>query len=285
MSTDAASDSWSPPSPGIRLLRAAIDFAFPTRCAACGREPVVELFAGGVCRTCWRAIPLLPERRCSVCDDPLYDGSGHGGDFPGDAEAEAAGPCGRCILDPPLYRSLRSAAPYRGSARSIVAAFKFHGGDYLAGHLARIMVREIGSETTDAPPDEVVPVPATALSRIRRDHAADLLAAAVARRLEIPCSPRRLRKTRRTQKQSGLPARLRPGNVRGAFRGTEGTPRRILLVDDVATSGATVRECAGALLHAGAERVDVWCFARATREDNLAESIGDALAAAEGGQR
>lgn len=277
MFTDAASDSWSPPRG--RLLRAAIDFAFPTRCVACHGEPVEELFAGGVCRPCWRALPVLPDSRCRVCDDPISDD-------PGATVGSGGGePCGRCLLDPPPYRSLRSAAPYRGSARTIVAAFKFHGADYLAEHLARLMVRSSAAETRIGPFDEVVPVPATSLSRFRRDHAADLLAAAVARQLALPFSPRRLRKTRRTEKQSGLPARLRARNVRGAFAGTKSVPARILLVDDVATSGATLRECAGALLRAGADFVDAWCFARTTRDDDLTDTIEHASRAAEAGAR
>ena len=119
---------------------------------------------------------------------------------------------------------------------------------------------------------EVVPVPATAISRLRRDHPAELLAHALARRLAAPFAARRLSKVRATRRQSGLPARRRAGNVAGAFAARPGAPARVLLVDDVATSGATARECARALLQAGAREVDVSCFARASRDDEVAES-------------
>ena len=75
------------------------------------------------------------------------------------------------------------------------------------------------------------------------------------------------RKTRETEIQSRLPVARRAGNVRGAF-GVRSTPgRRVLLVDDVATSAATARACARQLVLAGASAVTVWCFARASRTD------------------
>jgi predicted amidophosphoribosyltransferase len=116
-----------------------------------------------------------------------------------------------------------------------------------------------------APGADVVAVPATARARRRRYHAADLLAAAVARRTALPYAPERLVKTRETGVQSTLPARDRAENVRGAFRAQEGN-RRVLLVDDVATSAATARECARVLAAAGAAAITVWCFARAPKD-------------------
>ena len=116
--------------------------------------------------------------------------------------------------------------------------------------------------------DEVTAVPATPRARRARGyHPAEVLAAALARRLDLPFAAGRLVKTRETEIQSRLPAAARSGNVCGAFhvRGTPG--RRILLVDDVATSGSTARECAGRLARAGANAVTVWCFARASRTD------------------
>ena len=178
--------------------------------------------------------------------------------------------CGRCVLSPPPFRRLRAAAPYRGAAREILIAFKFGGADYLAPHLARVMAERL------PPPDaldEVTAVPPTARARRRADHAADLLAAALAKRLRLPFSAGRLEKVRSNRRQSGLPLTLRPGNVRGAFRARPGAPRSVLLVDDVATSGATARECARLLLGSGARTVDVWCFARASRDAALEDRL------------
>ncbi len=248
MSTEAEPDSRT--AKNGELLRAAASLLFPSLCLACGVSPVDEIRTGGVCENCWEALPD-PEPGCLRCDDPL--------------PALDAEVCGRCIIDPPPFRRLRSAAPYRVSARDVLIAFKFRGAGFLAPHLARRMWVLHGEERFD----EVVPVPATAFSRLRRDHPAELLAHSVAASVGAPFSPRRLAKVRATRRQSGLPARLRAGNVRGAFVARGPVPPRILLVDDVATSGATARECARALLAAGARDVDVWCFARATREDDI----------------
>lgn len=93
-----------------------------------------------------------------------------------------------------------------------------------------------------------------------------LLASAVAGRLSLPFAPRGLEKTRSTARQGGLALARRGKNVRGAFRAAA-ISGEVLLVDDVATSGATARECARILREAGASSVRVWCFTRASRID------------------
>ncbi len=232
------------------LLRLTASLLFPSACLACGTQPVERVRAGGVCDTCWRALPRS-EPGCARCDDPL--------------PAPDARICGRCTIDPPPFLRLRSAAPYRGVARDLLIAFKFRGASFLAAHFARRMSELQGPD----PFDEVVPVPATRFSRLCRDHPAELLAHSVSAVLGRPFAAGRLVKVRATRRQSGLPARLRPANVRGAFAAKGPAPSRILLVDDVATSAATARECASALLAAGASTVEVWCFARATRDDEV----------------
>ena len=208
---------------------------------------------GGVCEGCWNAVLAPAGPRCERCDEAL-------------AFAEPIF-CGRCLLHPPEFRTLRAASLYRGAARSILLAFKFRGADYLAPHMARLLAARLSATSTV---DEVASVPATPRERRRRDHAADLLASAVARELRLPLSLTRLEKLRVTKRQSGLPLDERAPNVRGAFRARRPVPRRVLLIDDVSTSGATARACSRALRRAGAETVDVWCFARASREDELA---------------
>ncbi len=236
----------------LELARAAARFVLPTDCLACRIRRVDRFLEGGVCDTCWETLPTREEPRCTRCDETL----------PGALEAAAL--CGRCRLDPPEFETLLAPAPYVGSAREILLAFKFRGADYLAARLARIM-----AETLPAPPaDEIVCVPATFRARRARGyHPAEALAIALAARLGIPFARRRLVKRRETEVQSGLPIGRRPANVRGAFR-VAGTPAsRLLLVDDVATSGATARECSRRLAEAGAGVITAWCFARASRAD------------------
>jgi len=235
----------------IEVARAAARFALPTDCLACRERPVERFFAGGVCGRCWRSLPPRESERCARCDEAL----------PG---AGAPAICGRCLLDPPAFETLRGAAPYARSAREILLAFKFRGADYLGAHLAGVMAERL------PPPDaaEIACVPTTRSSRRARGyHPAEVLALALSRRLKIPFARRRLVKRRDTEVQSRLPLAERASNVRRAFRAAGRPPGRVLLVDDVATSGATARECARRLTEAGAERVDVWCFARASRSD------------------
>lgn len=236
--------------------RAAADSVLPSRCLACDVRPVQRLFRGGVCEECWQAVPRAEGARCDVCDEPLA--------------AAGAGRCGRCLIHPPPFRSLRAAAPYRGSARTILLAFKFRGADYVGPRLAQVSIERLAGNAPfpETVPDEVVAVPATRSAVGRRGyHPAEVLAEAVARSLRIPFAARRLRKVRETARQSGLSLERRRANVRGAFRANGVAPPRVLLVDDVATSGWTARECAAALLAAGSQDVDVWCFARASRDD------------------
>lgn len=241
----------------IQLVgRATAESLLPSRCLACDDRPVERFFRGGVCEECWRTLPYAEGRRCHACDEPLV--------------AAGAERCGRCLVHPPPFRALRAAAPYRGSARAILLAFKFRGADYLGPRLAEIAVDRLAAATSSSTNahDEVVSVPATRSAVGRRGyHPADVLAEAVASLLRIPFSGRRLRKLRETARQSGLPLDRRRANVRGAFRANGTAPRRVLLVDDVATSGWTARECAAALVAAGSRDVEVWCFARASRDD------------------
>ncbi len=120
--------------------------------------------------------------------------------------------------------------------------------------------------------DEIAAVPATPRRRRERGyHPASLLAAAIARRLGLPFPEARILKVRETERQSRVPAARRASNVRRAFA-VEGAPaERVLLVDDVVTSGATARECAARLRDAGAGTVAVWSFARASRADIATE--------------
>jgi predicted amidophosphoribosyltransferase len=211
---------------------------------------VERFFRGGICEPCWAALPQRDSGRCETCDETL--------------PALEAAVCGRCLLDPPPFARLFAAAPYRAVARDALLAFKFRGADYLAPHLSSVMVQRL---VLPEEIDEVAAVPATPRARRRGPHAADLLAAELARRLDRPFARSRLEKRRETQRQSGLPLDRRAENVRGVFGARRPVPPRVLLIDDVATSGATARECARVLLAAGAREVTVACFARASRHD------------------
>ncbi len=251
------------------LARAAAGFFLPSRCLACASRDVDELFRGGVCRACWTALPTHDGPVCGACGEAL----------PAAAASPEGALCGRCVLDPPAFERLLSAAPYHGTARAMLLAFKFRGADYLGPRLAEEMLRRLPAPEGCV---AVAAVPATDRARRSRGyHPAEVLAAALGERLGLPFRRGLLRKTRETLVQSRVPAAGRAANVRGAFRADlhrafragEKTAGGVLLIDDVATSGATARECARRLAAAGARPVTVWCFARASRLDVPAETL------------
>lgn len=147
----------------------------------------------------------------------------------------------------------------------MLLAFKFRGADYLGARLAQEMVRRLPAPEGCA---AIAAVPATDRARRARGyHPAEVLAAGVAAGLGLRFRRGLLRKVRETRVQSRVPAAARASNVRRAFRVSGRPAGSVLLVDDVATSGATARECARRLTDAGAKAVTVWCFARASRLD------------------
>jgi predicted amidophosphoribosyltransferase len=240
----------------VALGRAAAGFFLPSRCLACTAGEVDECFQGGICRACWDALPPRESASCEVCGELVL--------------AAQTRTCGRCLLDPPAFDRLLAAAPYRGSARAILLAFKFRGADYLGPRLASAMLRRL---PRPAGCREVAAVPATARARRARGyHPAAVLAGAVAEGLGLPFRRGLLHKVRDTLVQSRVPASQRAANVRGAFRVRARPSGGVLLVDDVATSGATARECARRLADAGAPSITVWCFARSSRLDVAAEA-------------
>jgi len=237
------------------FLRRAEDFFFPPGCLSCdsGRS---EAFEGGVCRRCWTDLPALTGRRCGCCDLPLASPA---------FEAVEEPRCGRCLHRPPAFDALRSAAPYAGTAREIVRAFKYRGADYLAPHLA---ARMLAASRSLPAVEAVLPVPATGRElRAHRFFPAGELAREFSRLSGYPLLAGALRKVRNTARQVELPLEARGENVRGAFRARR-VPRSLLLVDDVATSGATLGECARELKRHGARSVFAVAFGRAIPEDN-----------------
>lgn len=223
---------------------ALLQLVFPSSCAACG-TPRRGLGGGGLCRACWSALPLLDAASaCSACALP-----------------EASPLCRACTLEPPLVGRTIAVARYEGVARRLVHALKFRGHDILAAPAAERMAA--AARPLAAGLDAVVPVPST--SRRNRDRGYDpgrLLAEEVARLLRLPLRAV-LSRTREAAPQSSVPAAERRRNVRGAFRAADGARgRRLLLVDDVMTTGATAFEAAGALRAAGAAGVDLLVLAR-----------------------
>jgi len=175
--------------------------------------------------------------------------------------------CGHCVREPPPYTAF---APflYAEPLDRLIIDFKFHGRLYLGRTLGELLAAAAG-QLTSPPPDVLVPVPLHP-SRLRERgfNQAVELTRPLSRRLTVPVRPGSVRRVRHTPGQSGLSAKERRRNVRGSFRATVGFEgKRVGIVDDVLTTGATARELAKCLLEAGAGSVSVWTLAR-TSEDN-----------------
>lgn len=224
------------------------DRVLPWRCLLCGGRAAANL-----CPGCMADLPWL-EHGCSRCGIPLDALEGAGGSI-----------CGDCIRRPPPFDATVAALDYVFPTTVLARRFKFNRSLASGAALADCMLRALGSNSECvAPAHALVPVPLHPTRQIQRIYnQAELLARDIARTLDIPLATHVLKRVRRTPAQSGLSARERSSNLRGAFRVRRPPPARVALVDDVMTTGSTVRECARVLKQAGAETVVVWVAARA----------------------
>jgi ComF family protein len=231
--------------------RLALDLALPPLCPAC-RELVGG--DGGLCAACWSKLSFIAPPYCERLGIPFVYDPG-----PGILSMQA-------IADPPAYARARAAVRYDDVARALVHAFKYHDRFDLAPTLGRWMAQ--AGRPLLAGADGLVPVPLH-WRRLwaRRFNQSATLAGVIARISGVPVVHGALKRVRATAQQVGLSRGERASNVEGAFRvPAEGRPsvrgRRLVLIDDVLTSGATLDACARALLRAGAHSVDALVFAR-----------------------
>lgn len=177
-----------------------------------------------------------------------------------------AGVCGRCQRRPPPFDSAVAAYLYKPPLDALIKQLKFGGRFALARLLGELLAEAwLATPAAATPADLVVPVPLD-VGRLRERgyNQALELARPLARRWGVPLAGRAAERIRATPPQSDLPARLRRRNVKGAFRvGAAVAGRRVAVVDDVMTSGHTLREFAASLRRAGAASVSVWVGARA----------------------
>lgn len=241
------------------MLRYFINFLYPPRCAACGDRLGVDSTLR-VCLSCIARIERVPSPICEVCGIPLLGSQG-----------ESAGWCRLCAESPPHFGRARAIARYRpGVAEegqvvpSLIRRHKYGLDQSLSRALSQCLGD--GLPLDGERYDVVVPVPLhQGRLRWRGFNQAALLAAAIAGKIGCRLDVSALLRTRATSPQTSQDKRQRRLNVRGAFavpRPHRIVNRRVLLVDDVMTTGATVDECARSLLAAGARRVDVLTLAR-----------------------
>ncbi len=232
--------------------RAVVDGVLPPRCLAC--SAIVDQ-PDALCAPCWTAMSFFAPPWCAVCGLP----------FPYPVGEAAV--CAACAGAPPSWDRARAVLRYDRHSRPLVLSLKHGDRTHLAGALGRWM-RRAGGEILDGA-DLILPVPLhwTRLFARRYNQAA-LLAHAIRAAGGPPVAPDWLVRRRRTPSQGRLGALARARNVRGAFalrRGCSVRGKRLVIIDDVLTTGATAEECARVLRREGAAFVGVLTVARALR--------------------
>lgn len=236
-----------------KFTHAFLDFLFPPLCHVC-RTFIPEAGSLHICAVCREKMPAITHPLCTVCGVPFV---GAGTDHP----------CGDCLKHPPAFDAARAALIYDGPGRHLIHAFKYSHKIHLRRPLGLLTAQSLADFVAACGPDLIVPVPLHVKRlRGRGFNQAILLGEVLAREWGIPLHRRAMGRIRWTEPQINLTAELRRNNVKGAFSVRDApavTGKRVLLVDDVFTTGSTVEECAKVLKKAGASRVVVITVARA----------------------
>ncbi len=235
----------------LSFLQAVKELLFPSCCLVCGRQEDLYQFPL-LCSICSSQLCRIVSPLCPCCGTPFPAGEDH--------------LCGECIRDRFAFHSCRSLFLYQEPIRSLLVQFKFAGKLSRLGTLAEL-ARQEGAQALFREPDFVLPVPLH-IQRLRsRGFNQSLL-------LSRSCFPGWQQKIRTdlllrhqpTIPQTSLRGKARRNNLKGAFsidNPKQIAGRKILLVDDVFTTGSTLHECAKTLAAAGAARIETFTLARA----------------------
>jgi ComF family protein len=234
----------------IRAARVIFSLLYPGRCRACGSA----LGAGEkfFCRACLADVKRVGQPQCSICGRPFPDGSGRDH------------PCRECMEKRPPFDMARAPLVYKGTVKEAVHLYKYRPVRSLKGYLGDFIEEGAKKWFPDATVAAAVPLHKRRL-RHRGFNQSLFLAGRASEVLGIKLSVDGLVRIRHTRPQVDLSPKDREENVRGAFlvrSPGEFSGERVLLVDDVYTTGATVKECAKVLRKAGAEAVYVLTVAR-----------------------
>ena len=225
------------------LGRIILNLFFPPTCGFCGE--IIES-SWGICKPCMDRIPLIPGRACRLCGKKL--------------EAEES-VCRECKRGKRYFTQVVSACEYDGVIRDKMIDYKFNGKKYLFWAFSDIIMWRLKSLPDPLIFDMILSVPMYRhKERMRGYNQSDLIARNLSKRLGIPYIPDAVVKVKDTKPQSELNQKERRENVKGVFRVLKNellTGKRVLLIDDVLTTGTTVNECSRVLAQAGAREIYV----------------------------
>jgi len=236
-------------------LNAALSFLYPEICQIC-RNARAGRSEGFVCDSCRARLRFIEPPYCDRCGLP------HEGAITGPYE------CGQCQSSRPHFSKARSAVAARDPVLEIIHQYKYNRAVWFEGFLAELLMRRAVAEVTPERWDLIVPVPLHSIKEREREfNQAERLAQHLSDASGIPMDKRLVKRVLATRTQTLLSREERLVNMRRAFAMVKGRVlegERIVLVDDVFTTGATTSSCARTLKEAGAGDVCVWTVARGT---------------------
>ena len=230
------------------ILESILKLVYPESCAICG-----AVCHGPGRHLCWECLGKVEYHRV----DSFCERCGLSFEPPLPMPVS----CHVCRETPPVFDKARSAAHFRGTVKQLIIDYKYHGAIWLTQDLTHLLEASVRHHFDTASFDAICPIPLHPTKlRARGYNQSELLAKELARRCRAECFPNLLRRTRHTETQTFKTATERRANVQGIFEvGRQWAPwvkdRRILLVDDVMTTGATLNEAARALKAAGVSQV------------------------------
>ena len=233
-------------------MKALLDLVYPRNCVGCGSSLAEE--SGHLCLDCVSATHLISLPYCSICGEPVSGRVDH------------AYTCHQCSAAPPHYAWARAAVRYEGPVRDALHDFKYRQAVWLQQDLVQLLTALSRVVAVQDEIDLILPVPLHRRRRLQRGfNQSELLARGLSQEIMRPLMFKNLVRIRYTITQTSLSAKARMNNVRGAFAlrsEAEIKGKRILLLDDVMTTGATISECARVLKKAGADQVVAMSVAR-----------------------
>jgi ComF family protein len=235
------------------MLRFFADLFFPPLCHSC-RTFIPNAGRIHICGDCFSTTRSLGSPFCTVCGVPFR------------TEGGLDHICGDCLSKPPAFAAARAAVVYEGAVKELIHRLKYDGRIQARRPLGLLLAERLAGFVHDAAPDLIMPVPLH-LKRLRQRgfNQAVLLGELASKEWGVPMARRVIRRIRWTEPQITLASRDRMANVRGAFAVADPAVvrgKKILLVDDVMTTGSTVSECARMLKKGGAAEVFVAVVAR-----------------------